>query len=431
MKGMLIICILIVIPSLRAQELLTIEEAKAITLANNFGIQVAKMNVEIAENQTDKRANNYWPSVTANGGVNGSLGGSSQKFSNGNEASTSNAFTWGANATVRADYTIVDKRRALNLEQLKENLTLTNLQLRQTIEQNLFEVYNRFYLVAQLSGNVAAREEAIAISEERLRRAQVQLELGQGDGLQILNAEVDIKRDSVNLLNANMELENEKRNLNVAMGREVTIPFNVDAGILQETPLNLQNLLQESMESNITLQANRQNLTLNEINLHIIDAEKQPVLTGGAQYNFNFTDNPTGAFIDQSNSRGLAANVGINWTLFDPSRKVRKDNAIINVASQKLQIEELELQIERDIVNAWANYQNAQFVLEVEENAVSTNEENFIRTEQKFQAGQLTSLDFRQAQLNLLNAQTSLNIARFNAKLMEIQLLQLGGRIID
>ena len=428
---MIVICSIACVAHLQAQDLLTLDEAKAITLANNFGIQIARNNVEIAENNTDKRVNNYWPSVSANGGMNGSLGGSSQKFNNGSEASTSNAFTWGANASVRADLTIVDKRRSLSLQQLKENLTLTDLQLRQTIEQNLFEVFNRFYLIAQLAGNVEAREEAISISNDRLRRAQVQLELGQGDGLQILNAEVDIKRDSVNLLNANMELENEKRNLNIAMGREVSIAFNVEAGTLEDEPLNLPNLVSESMESNIALQANRQNLKLNEMELHIIDAEKQPTLTGGAQYNLNFTDSPSGAFIDQSSSRGIQANVGINWTLFDPSRKIRKDNVVIGLANQQLQIEELEQQIERDIVNAWANYQNAQFVLEVEESAVATNRENFVRTEQKFQAGQLSSIDFRQAQLNLLNAQTSLNTARFNAKLMEIQLLQLGGRIIE
>ena len=134
-----IICFTISI-AIHGQSILTIEEAKIITLENNFGIQIAKNNIEIAKNQTDRKANGYLPTVSATGGLSGNFGGSSQKFNNGNEASTSNAVTWGANASVRADYTIIDKRRDLTLEQIKESLILSDLQLKQTIEQNLLQI---------------------------------------------------------------------------------------------------------------------------------------------------------------------------------------------------------------------------------------------------------------------------------------------------
>lgn len=414
-----------------AQAVLTLEEAKTIALANNFGILIAKNNVALAQNQTDKRGNGYLPTVSANAGLNGSFGGSSQQFNNGQEASTSNAFTWGGNASVRADYTIYDKRRELTLEQLKESLNLSNLQLRQTIEQNLLQVYNGYYRVAQLAENVAALQEAINISRERLRRADYQLELGQGNGLNVLNARVDIQRDSVNLLNANRNLDNEKRNLNVIMGRTISEDFVVEANDAINVDLSLESLIEQSRKDNVGLQVNRQNLAVNEMNLQIIDAEKQPTLSTGVSYDFNYSDNPSGAFIDESNSRGWAANLGLNWTIFDGSRKVREQNAMINLSTQKLQIEELQQQVERDLINTWANYQNALFVLQVEENAVETNRENFARTEEQVKIGQLSSIEFRQAQLNLLNAQTNLNNAKFDAKLREIQLLQLGGRLIE
>ena len=102
--------------SLQAQSILTLELAKEITLANNYGIQIAKNNVSVAENLTDKSVNGYLPTVSANAGLNGNMGGSNQKFSNGMEATTSNAFTWGGNASVGANYSIFDKRRDLTLE---------------------------------------------------------------------------------------------------------------------------------------------------------------------------------------------------------------------------------------------------------------------------------------------------------------------------
>ncbi|MFK8103968.1 MAG: TolC family protein [Saprospiraceae bacterium] len=426
-----IILLLLLAHSATAQSVLSLDEAKAITLANNFGIKIAKNNVTIAKNQTEKSVNGYLPTVAANGALTGNFGGSNQKFSNGLEASTSNAFNWGGNAALTANYTIFDQRRALTLDQLKQSLTLSNLQLRQTIEQNLLSVYNSYYQVAQLSENVNALEEAISISKERMRRAQIQLDLGQGNGLNVLNAKVDIQRDSVNLLNSKLNLDNAKRDLNIFMGRDATEAFTIATNVDQNLALELEALLEESRNENINIKINRQNLAVNEMNLQIIEAERQPTVTAGASYNFSYSDNATGSFIDQSNSQGLAGNVGVNWTIFDGTRKIRKQNTLLNLSNQKLQISQFQQQLERDIINAWSNYKNALFVLEVEKNAVETNRENFVRTEEQVKIGRLTSIEFRQAQLNLLSAQTSLNNAKFSIKLREIQLLQLVGRLME
>lgn len=416
--------------SLNAQTILTLEEANRITLENNFGIRIAKNNIQLAENQTDKSVNGYLPTVFANGGLNGSFGGSTQQFNNGLEANTANAITWGASASVNADYTIYDKQRDLTLDQFKENLALSNLQLRQAIEQSVLQVHNSYYQLALQLENLAVLNQSIEISKERLKREAYRLEYGQGSGLDILNAEVDIKRDSVNLLNALMAVENEKRNLNVAMGRGINEQFDIEASTEINANLNLTSLLENAKADNVDMQINRQTLTLNEMDLDIIEAEKKPTLTAGAAYNFNFSDNPSEAFVTQSTSRGFSGNVGVAWTIFDGSRDIRKQNTALNLTNLKLQAAQIEQQLERDITNAWASYQNSIFVLRVEKSAVETNRENFSRTEEQVKVGRLSSLEFRQAQLNLLNAQTSLNNAKLNTKLAEVQLLALVGKLL-
>ncbi|MGK0364501.1 MAG: outer membrane protein [Saprospiraceae bacterium] len=413
-----------------AQSILTLEEAKAVTLSNNYGIKVAQNNVQIAKNNTDKRANGYLPTVNATGGLNGSLGGSEQTFSSGMENKVSNAFQWSANAAVNANYTVFDKRRDLTLEQLKENVTLVNLQLRQTIENNLLQVYNGFFQVAQLEENISALEQAMSISRERLQRANYGLEYGQGSGLTVLNAEVDIQRDSVNILNAQQQLANARRNLNVLMGRNTNEIFVTDADLIYADNLQLTELTNAAKNENIALQINRRNLAVNEMTLGIIDAERKPTITTGASYTYSYSDNAAEAFITSSNSRGLGANVSLNWNIFDGgSRKIREENTRVNLSNQKLQIIQLEQQTEAQIINAWESYQNALYILEVQESAVTTNEENFARTEEQLRIGRISSLEFRQAQLNLLNAQVSLNQAKFDAKVREIQMLQLAGQL--
>lgn len=387
--------------------------------------------MEIAKNLTDRKANGYLPVVVADAGLNGNLGSATQSFSNGLEASTSNAFNWGANASVGANYTIFDKRRDLNLEQLKQSVELSDLQLKQTIEQTLLNVYTQYYQIIQLKENIQSIEEVIDISRDRLKRAEYSLELGQGNGLDILNVQVDIQRDSVNLLNAEMSLANAKRNLNVAMGRNSDIQFEINPDELLASALSLERLIDDAKNNNTNILLNKFSIAVNNMNLEILEAEKKPTVFAGGSYGLNYSDNATGSFINQSNSRGLNGNVGLSWTLFDASRNVRSQNAKLNIRNQSLQLENLEQILERDIRNAWANYQNAIFVLEVEKKALDTNQENFNRTEERVRVGQLSSIEFRQAQLNLLTSQVSLANAKVNAKLTEIQLLQLAGRLLD
>ena len=60
-----------------------------------------------------------------------------------------------------------------------------------------------------------------------------------------------------------------------------------------------------------------------------------------------------------------------------------------------------------------------------------TSENNFERTKEQFKIGQVNSIEFRQAQLNLLNAELSRNQAKYDAKLAELQLLQLSGELLN
>ena len=66
-----------------------------------------------------------------------------------------------------------------------------------------------------------------------------------------------------------------------------------------------------------------------------------------------------------------------------------------------------------------------------QENNIKTALNNFERTEEKFKIGQVTSIEFRLAQLNLLNAELSRNQAKYDAKLAELTVLQLSGELLN
>ncbi|MDX1471509.1 MAG: TolC family protein, partial [Flavobacteriaceae bacterium] len=106
-------------------------------------------------------------------------------------------------------------------------------------------------------------------------------------------------------------------------------------------------------------------------------------------------------------------------------------NAKINLETQELAKEQLIASIERDFDNAWDDYINRLTIYEVESENIKTARANFERTEERFKLGQATSIEFRQAQLNLLNAELLINRAKYAAKLSELRVLQLSGDLLN
>ncbi len=426
------VCVLCLPKTNFAQTILTKAEAIKTTLANNYDIKVAQNNIAIAKNNTSRELNGYIPTVNANAGLNASLGGSNQKFSTGQENTTKNAFNWGNNASIAANYNIIDRTREAVVDQLEAIANLSDLQLRQTIENNLLTVFNNYYEVGRLSQNTAVLEKTIEVSRQRLQRAQYRYDYGQGIRLDVLNAEVDIQRDTINLLNLKNQLSIAKRNLNIAMGTTTNTDFMVDTLINYQGDLSLDQLLNDAKSNNVLVHLVNQNLVVSKHDFDIIDATRKPILGANANYNFNFSDNATGSFIDVSNSRGFAAGLTLSWNLYDGGRRQKQaENAQLNIETQQVQKEQILQQIEGDVINAWESYQNALFILQTEEKNLSINQLNFERTAEQFKVGQVNSVEFRQAQLNLLTATTNLNAAKYDAKAIEIVLLQLSGRLMD
>ena len=74
---------------------------------------------------------------------------------------------------------------------------------------------------------------------------------------------------------------------------------------------------------------------------------------------------------------------------------------------------------------------NNLFILEVQEKSLNTSNNNFLRNLEKYNIGIVSSIEFRRAQINLLNAELSRNTAMYDAKLSELIFLKISGQIIE
>lgn len=418
-----------------AQDLLTKEKAVEIALENNYDIQVRKNNIETAKNNKSVYNSGYLPTVTANAGANYANSNTEIEFEDGTINSVTGAESDSYNASIGLNYTLFDGfNRKNTFKKLKESYNLTELQARQIIENTLITVYFAYYEVARLTENVTTQSEMLAISKQRLERANYSFEYGQSTKLEVLNAEVDVNNDSITILDVKRQLANAKRDLNVVLGRAVHTSVNVETGITYAIDLNLADLLEKAESNNANLLQTKKSMELGKLDIKINKSGWRPNVVLTSSYAWNkINSDATNRFSPLSNLQtGFNAGVNLSWNIFDGGRtKTKVANAKIALATQEIQKVQQEEQLKRDVYNAWETYQNALFTLQVQESNVNTNKRNFERTNEQYKLGQITSLDFRQAQVNLLNAKLNASQAKYEAKNAEFQLLQLAGAILE
>ena len=416
-----------------AQQLITPENAVSLALENNYGIKLTNNLIAVAENNTSIYNTGFLPTLTGNAGATFNLDNTEAEFSNGNRTNLENAESSRYNASLNLNYTLFDGLgRRYNYKRLKEEYQLSELQARETIENTIEQLFMVYYSVAQLSENASAIQESTKISKDRLVRAQYQFEYGVITKLGVLNAEVDINNDSINVINAYQQLKNTKRDLNLVLGNALKGDFNVSTAVNFELQLNKEALLEKTKMKNAQLLQIDKNILINEYNIKSGKSAYLPTLGLTGTYGWNENNNNAAAFVAVSTNVGLSGGLNLRWNLFDGGATLtRVKNAKVNLENQQLQKEQLLMTIERDFNNAWDDYQNKLAVFKIQAQNVKTAKHNFERTQEQFKIGQISSIDFRQAQLNLLNAELSRNQSKYQAKIAELGILRISGDLLN
>ncbi|WP_046755221.1 TolC family protein [Kordia jejudonensis] len=416
-----------------AQKIVTPEEAIELTLSHNYGIQIANNTVEVAKNNTSVLNSGYLPTLTGNAGATYNLDNTEAEFSNGNSTVLNGAESSRYNASVNLNYTLFDGLgRLYNYRRLKEQYQLSELEARETIENTLLQLFSVYYSVAQLSENNKAILETFAISKDRLTRSSYQFEYGQNTKLDVLNAQVDINNDSINIVNTEQQLINTKRDLNVILGNKLSEAFDVDTDISFLVQITKDDLWEKTKVNNISLLQIEKNISISSLDVKTNRSQYLPTVGLTGSYGWNQNNNNAAAFVAVSTNTGLSGGINLTWNLFDGGSTItRVKNAKIALENQQLQKEQVMIDLERNFNNAWDDYQNKLLIYELQEENIATAKNNFDRTKEKFKIGQVNSIEFRQAQLNLLNAELSRNQAKYNAKLSELTVLQISGELLN
>ena len=428
---------------INGQKFISKEEALELVLENNFGIKVSKNTTEIVKNNSSILNSGYLPSLSISSG--GNYTGSDTEiafpgqFDDQGNPIPNRVFedqeTQRFNAGLNLNYTLFDGLgRRYTYKRLKEEYALSELQLRETIEFTTLQLFEVYFNIAQLTESQKISQETLGISKDRLRRAEVAFIHGQGNKLSVLNAQVDVTNDSISLIQVNQQLGNTKRDLNLLMNQPINQDFDVGLDVSFVNSLQIESWLETAEQFNIELLKQKSNSQINAYDIKINQSGYLPTVGLIGSYGWNLNKSPATAFFPGTNNTTYSLGIGasLSWNIFDGGRTLtRVKNAKLSFNNQELIQQETKMSFERNLENALQNSINTKEIFEIQNKQVETATYNFERSEEQYKLGSITAIEFRQAQINLANAQNQRTIAKYRAKLSELQLIQITGQLLN
>lgn len=412
------------------QDLLTLEEAVRISLKNNYDIILSANNLEIETNNRGLANAGILPSLTGDLTNNNSLQNSRQVRVSGEINEFTNAKTSNLNYGINFRWTIFDGLSMFaRYNQLGEIRKLSDATMQQTILERVNDVYNFYYQLVQQQQQLSALKTTLEISGLRVETAKIRFQLGKAAKLEVLNSEVDYNTDTTNWLLLSQQYQNTQVYLNELLAREVTTKFRVTDSLRIQNNLQLDSLKNIAISQNPMLKMASIQTRIADLELKRIRGGRLPRLSVSSGYNFNQSQSALG-FATQTSGRGLTYGVVASVNLFNGFLQNRlEDNAQILIKNAEVQQEKMNQNINAQLTAGYQTYTTNLSLVYLEENNVNKAEENLNITLEKFRLGSISTIEMRLAQVNLQNAVIRYSQAQYQAKLAELTLKMLVGKL--
>jgi outer membrane protein TolC len=433
MRTTIIIASLLFPALLSAQEVISLDDAFASALANNYQIKINQNSQEIAENSVSIGNAGLLPSVNVNGAMGGSVTNTDLEFAGNNPpVSVAGAQSVNSNAGATLNYVLFNGLSGQRTYQvLKINKLVADEQSRAAIEGTLLQVASAYYGLTQAIDQEGIAKENVEISKTRYERAKVANELGTAIRTQLLTARVDLTADSSAFLSAELQRKTALRNLERLIGTSLDPNIKTEAIDLILNDWSIEQLQQEAIDNNASLKNLELKAALAEKNLQLSWSNVFPTISLSGGYSYQNQQTEAGIVLSNT-STGWNGSLGLSYTLFNGFKNnTARQNQKVLLESSELQLEDQKLQLSTDIQNALDAYKQSMRVIAFEESNLEASELNLERNSELLKAGQITSTEFRDAQIAMINAEIRIVNAKISVKLNELEIMRLTGQILS
>jgi outer membrane protein TolC len=416
--------------SSQAQELLSLENAVKIALENNYEIKIANNNSKIEATNNNLANVRMLPALNATLTNNNSHLDTKQTQGDGTVRELDGAINRNITYGVGLDWTIFD---GLSMFARKEQLNVLEqrgkAELQAAILTKISDVYLTYFDLVQQQQVLASIDTAIVISNQRVTTAQNRFSIGKASKLEVLNAQVDLNSDLSMQLRQKELYRIAKLKMNELLVRDVYTEFRVAEEISLDQNIEFAELKSTAEKQNPQLQAQILSKKIADLNLKQVKGNRYPTVRITSGYNFTRSEASLG-FITQSSGQGFVYGVTATVPIFNGFLQNRNEKvAKYQVENAGWLLEQQKLTLNTQLASFYTSYQTNLELVKVEAKNLEIAKQNLEITVAKFKIGTITTIEFRTAQQNYIEAAVRYSNAQYVTKISEINLNELAGTL--
>ena len=475
--------------SLSAQDTLSlsIEEAVALAVEQNYDIQVARGQYDIASRNNNPGDAGRYPTVDLN----------ARQSNQYQYNQPSNPFALegtnmsnNLNGSLDATWQVLGGGRVrFNIERLAQQQQLSAAALQVEVESQVLQVEQAYYQALLSQRRMEVFSNLIKLSRDRIEYNQAKAELGLGSSADVAQVASNYFNDSISQITQAIQFQQTLYNLKVLIGMDPAVPITLSTPLEHDPMLYAtEEVVEQVLAENNQLSQARLNeeVALIDINLRqaafrpnvsiqggltgnytfftadfpvrtttfstVDDYQLPPTITEDTNFDWgDFRDiqqaqidlqndqiinsaneiTPTSRITQRGYNYGPYFNITFNLPLYDAGTRRRAlANAKVTSEITQTRREQLERQVEANVRAALFQYNARVRNIDLAREAVDAANLLLSFVQSRYKAGVVNSFEFRQAQITYQNAAIAYNQSIFSAIEAHLIIERLTGQLV-
>ena len=409
---------------------LTLAEAIDLALVRNPDREISALSAALAANNVTRGNAGYLPTLDASAGLVGSRSG---PLGGGDSTSTRRAGATALDASVALGYTVFDGgRRAATLRRLRAEARRFALLADADAEALALDVTAAYLDVARQSDLADALREALQVSEDRLRIAQAEVEIGTAAEIDAALALADFNADRSALLQRLVALDGARATLGGLLALPDPAAVVVTDTLALGPPTDLDALAARAETQNRRLRSFAEAEAAAAEAIGEVRSEYLPTVRASAGVGLTVADP---GFLPPAFSPGvgpdLRAGLTASLPLFDGGeRRRRLENATIRLRQAELDTEGERVANRARAARLAALAEGYRALVGLEAQNEDITRQNVFVALAQFRLGFISAVDLRQVQLTLVSVRQRRAEAVYQARAAEAELRLLAGDLL-
>jgi outer membrane protein TolC len=352
--------------SISAQRILTVEEAVATALQNNYDIQLSRNDSIVAALDYSYRNVVFLPTLNGSAAMSSVTNNQKLKFvkrsGGGDSAVNRDAVkTDNVNYSANLNWILFDGLKMFTTrDKALEFLNLGTLTIKDQVVNTIATVVSTYYDIVRQKQQIRAIDEQIVLNDERVRLAQYKLDIGTGAKPDLLQSKVDLNAQKALRLQQETQIDVLKEQLIQAMNTTSREVFDVSDSIPINQAITLGQIQNSIEQTNPGLLIAQKNVDISRLIVKERKADRWPIISFNSSYLFNQNNNNIAVNINQpffTQNKGI--NYGLSATV--PIFNRLNNRRLIQQAELDTRYLQLVYQSQRsvlnlNVINAYKNY---------------------------------------------------------------------------